>query len=37
VKFFDAQGHKLGGYINAKTMLTKLQKGDHVTRDVAAK
>jgi len=34
---FDAQGHKLGGYINAKTMLTKLQKGDHVTRDVAAK
>jgi len=34
---FDAQGHKLGGYISAQTMLSKLAKGDHVTRDVATK
>ena len=34
---YDSHGNKLGGYLNAAAMLTKLQHGDHVTRATASK
>lgn len=34
---YDAHGNKLGGYLDAPSMLAKLQKGDHVNRETASK